>query len=100
MLQTLGYIGEDATVALKGRVACEVNSTEELILTELLFEGVFNGLRPEEIAAVLSGLVFQGKVDQEPVLPQRLQDAKKAVNRIAVALGGVQVCQGLLNVFI
>ena len=46
-------------MALKGRVAAEISTTEELILTELLFEGVLGDLNPAEAVALLSALVFQ-----------------------------------------
>ena len=46
-------------VVLQGRVACEVNSGDELAATELIFGGVLTQLSPEEAVAVLSALVFQ-----------------------------------------
>lgn len=45
--------------SLQGRVACEVNSGDELAATELIFGGVLTQLTPEEAVAVLSALVFQ-----------------------------------------
>lgn len=36
VLQTLGYLDENEAVGVKGRVACEVNSCEELIVTEMV----------------------------------------------------------------
>ncbi len=59
VLRQLGYISEDDAVALKGRVAAEISTTDELILTELLFEGVLGDLNPAEAVALLSALVFQ-----------------------------------------
>lgn len=47
------------TVSLKGRVACEMNTCDELIATELLFFNVLEPLNPPEVAALLSALVFQ-----------------------------------------
>lgn len=44
---------------LQGRVACEINSGDELASTELIFGGVLTQLTPEEAVAVLSALVFQ-----------------------------------------
>jgi len=35
VLHSLGYIDENDTVCMKGRVACEVNTCEEIIVTEL-----------------------------------------------------------------
>jgi hypothetical protein len=48
-------------VALKGRVAAEVNTADELIFTEALFEGLLSPLSPAEAAALLSVLVFQDR---------------------------------------
>lgn len=39
VLQSLGYVDDNETVCVKGRVACEVNTCEELIATEMVFEG-------------------------------------------------------------
>lgn len=35
---------------LKGRVACEINTCDELIATEMVFENVLESLNPPEIA--------------------------------------------------
>ena len=35
---------------LKGRVACEINTCDELIATEMVFENVLERLDPPEIA--------------------------------------------------
>ena len=43
----------------QGRVACEMNTSDELITTEMLFANVLDGLNPPEIAGILSALVFQ-----------------------------------------
>ena len=45
--------------ALQGRVACEINSGDELVATEMIFAGVLGELEPEEAVALLSALVFQ-----------------------------------------
>jgi ATP-dependent RNA helicase DOB1 len=50
---------------MKGRVACEISSGDELLLTELMFGGVFNTLTPEQAAALLSVFVFQEKVRRQ-----------------------------------
>lgn len=44
---------------LQGRVACEINSGDELVATEVIFAGVLSELEPEEAVALLSALVFQ-----------------------------------------
>lgn len=55
----MGYVDHDKVVQLKGRVACEVNTCEELLLTELVFENVLAPLDAHEIAGLLSALVCQ-----------------------------------------
>lgn len=47
----MGYV-EGNTVQLKGRVACEINTCDELIATEMVFENVLENLDPPEIAGV------------------------------------------------
>lgn len=47
---------------MKGRVACEISSGDELLLTELIFNGAFNDLTVEQGVALLSCFVFQEKV--------------------------------------
>lgn len=42
---------------LKGRVACEINTCDELIATEMVFENVLESLDPPEIAG-WSGSMF------------------------------------------
>lgn len=44
---------------MQGRVACEINSGDELVATEIIFAGVLTELSPEEAVALLSVLVFQ-----------------------------------------
>ena len=40
-------------------MACEINSGDELVATEMVFAGVLAELEPEEAVALLSALVFQ-----------------------------------------
>lgn len=47
----MGYV-EGNTVQLKGRVACEINTCDELIATEMVFENVLESLDPPEIAGL------------------------------------------------
>jgi superfamily II RNA helicase len=43
----------------QGRVACEVNTGDELLCTEIIFSGILADLSPAEAVALLSALVFQ-----------------------------------------
>lgn len=40
VLKDLGFIDEESRVQLKGKVACEIHSADELVLTELILENV------------------------------------------------------------
>lgn len=90
VLQLLNYVTEDDTVQLKGRTACEVNTCDSLVLTELIFENVFEELKPDECAAVLAALVCQEKTTEDPRIPPQLEATKTSVERIVHALGTVQ----------
>jgi ATP-dependent RNA helicase DOB1 len=61
-LRRLGFCTSEDVVEMKGRVACEISTGDELLLTELVFNGVFNDLSPEQCAALLSCFVFEEKV--------------------------------------
>lgn len=61
-LRRLGFATNDDVVEQKGRVACEISSGDELLLTEMIFGGVFNELTPQQTAALLSCFVFDEKV--------------------------------------
>lgn len=62
VLRRLAFTDSADIVDMKGRVACEISSGDELLLTELIFNGVFNSLLPEQCAALLSCFVFTEKV--------------------------------------
>ena len=51
---------------------CVVDSADELLVTELLFNGVFNDLTPEQCCALLSCFVFQEKSQRHPRLTEQL----------------------------
>ena len=98
LLKTLNYVDENDTVKVKGRVACECNTCEELIVTEIVFEGILNDLEPAEIVAALSALIFQEKADNEldNELPERLRNTCEAMQKIAINLGQLQSDHGLV----
>jgi ATP-dependent RNA helicase DOB1 len=62
VLRRLAFTTSADIVDIKGRVACEISTGDELLLTELIFNGVFNSLAPEQCAALLSCFVFGEKV--------------------------------------
>ncbi|CAM9104113.1 unnamed protein product [Choristocarpus tenellus] len=90
VLRRLGHCDGDGVIQLKGRVACEINTCDELVVTELIFNGVFNELSEEQSTALLSCMVFQAKQDENLTLPpelqgpfRQLQDAARHIARVA-----------------
>ena len=77
VLKEIGCIDADLVVQIKGRVACEMNSGEELICTECLFENQLDDLEPEEAVALMSAFVFQQKNVSDPSLTPKLSKAKQ-----------------------
>eukprot|EP01083_Nonionella_stella_P272974 925973_1 len=96
VLQELKYVSDDRTVLLKGRVACEINTCESLIVTELIFDNVLDDLSPEDTLALLSCLIFQQKSDIEPVLTDGQSAALARMSKIALGLGELQLRCGVL----
>ncbi|CAH9094222.1 unnamed protein product [Cuscuta europaea] len=90
VLKEIGCIDADLVVQIKGRVACEMNSGEELICTECLFDNQLDDLEPEEAVAIMSAFVFQQKKTQEPFLTPKLSQAKKRLYDTAIRLGKLQ----------
>ncbi|KAL5580835.1 hypothetical protein UlMin_013277 [Ulmus minor] len=90
VLKEIGCIDADLVVQIKGRVACEMNSGEELICTECLFENQLDDLEPEEAVAIMSAFVFQQKNTSEPCLTPKLSQAKQRLYDTAIRLGELQ----------
>ena len=57
VLRKLGHISADDVVLLKGRAACEIDTADELLTTELMFNGTFNNLDKHQLVALVSCLV-------------------------------------------
>ena len=94
VLKQLGYIEENKTVTLKGRIACEMGN-HELMVTELLLENIFNEKSIEVIAALLSCLVFQQKFYSEPQLNPELIEGISELKKVAKKIGVMQRDCGL-----
>ncbi|KAM0671984.1 ATP-dependent RNA helicase mtr4 [Ordospora colligata] len=58
VLKKLEYC-DDTTVLIKGKMACEISSGDELVLTEMILNGDFAGLPAEHFIPLLSCIVFE-----------------------------------------
>ncbi|GJP39407.1 hypothetical protein CLOM_g23781 [Closterium sp. NIES-68] len=95
VLQTLAFIDSDRIVQLKGRVACEMNSADELLATECLLHHHLAALSPPEAVALLSAFVFQQKDASPPQLTPELAHARNKLLDLAYFLGDLQRRVGL-----
>jgi antiviral helicase SKI2 len=90
VLSRLQYVDPATVVQLKGRVACEMGSNE-LIITELVFQNQLTDRPPAEIAALLSCMVFQQRNCSAPQLTPSLEAGIKDIQETAQRVGQVQV---------
>ncbi|KAL9125325.1 MAG: hypothetical protein Q9217_005457 [Psora testacea] len=91
VLRDLGFIHTDSRVELKGKVACEIHSADELVLTELILENVLADFEPAEIVALLSAFVFQEKTEAEPTLTAHLEKGKETIIAISEKVNYYQI---------
>ncbi|KAL6340497.1 hypothetical protein AAG906_006162 [Vitis piasezkii] len=89
VLRKLGYVTSDNVVELKGKVACEISSADELTLTELMFNGVFKDIKVEDMVSLLSCFVWREKLqdaqkpkDELELLFTQLQDTARRVAKV------------------
>jgi antiviral helicase SKI2 len=91
VLKDLGFIDENSRVELKGKVACEIHSADELVLTELVLENVLADYEPEEIVALLSCFVFQEKTDSTPNITPALEQGIETIVKISEKVNHYQI---------
>lgn len=91
VLRRLGFTTSSDIVDMKGRVACEISTGDELLLTEMIFNGVFNSLLPEQCAALLSCFVFDEKSEQQIKLTEELATPLRVMQEMARRIAKVMV---------
>ncbi|KAF7495704.1 ATP-dependent RNA helicase mtr4 [Sarcoptes scabiei] len=89
VLRRLGFCTSTDVIKIKGRVACEITSGDELLLTEMLFNGVFNNLNCNQLAALLSCMVFEEKVSTVRKLSDELTVPFKRMQELAKKIASV-----------
>merc|ERR1712232_1178196 len=65
-LRRLEYIDRNGVVQLKGRMACEIASADEILMTEIVFNNVFADMEANNIIALCSCLAFDEK-SEDPI---------------------------------
>ena len=92
VLKKLGHIDNDGVVLTKGRAACEIDTADELLVTELMFNGVFAGLNPHELVALASCFmpVEKSNTSNMDKSAKALAKPLKALQDAAREIGNVQ----------
>ncbi|EPS63959.1 hypothetical protein M569_10822, partial [Genlisea aurea] len=87
VLKRLGHIDDKGLLQLKGRAACLIDTGDELLVTELMFNGTFNYLDHHQIAALASCFIPCDKSSNQThlraELAKPLQQLQDTARRIA-----------------
>lgn len=87
VLKKLGHIDSEGIVQVKGRAACLIDTGDELLVTELMFNGTFNDLDHHQIAALASCFIPGDKSSEQihlrSELSKPLQQLQDSARRIA-----------------
>ncbi|XVE71946.1 hypothetical protein DITRI_Ditri10aG0191600 [Diplodiscus trichospermus] len=87
VLKKLGHIDADSVVQLKGRAACLIDTADELLVTELMFNGTFNDLDHHQVAALASCFIPVDKSSEQIQLraeiAKPLQQLQESARKIA-----------------
>ncbi|KAE9016963.1 Exosome RNA helicase [Phytophthora rubi] len=70
VLRRLEFVDKEGVIQRKGRTACEVSTTDELLVTEMIFNGQFNDLSVNDTVALLSCLINMEKKKDSDKPPQ------------------------------
>ncbi|XP_061115503.1 exosome RNA helicase MTR4 [Conger conger] len=89
VLRRLGFATSSDVIEMKGRVACEISSADELLLTEMIFNGLFNDLTAEQATALLSCFVFQENASEMPKLTEQLAGPLRQMQECAKRIAKV-----------
>lgn len=74
ILNELEYV-QSQQLTHKGQVLTRIYSESDLLLTEMIFDGLFDGIAASDLVALLSGLIFEGRGERSkiPRIPKSLE---------------------------
>lgn len=87
----LGYTTDADIIELKGRVACEISTGDELVLTELIFNGVFTTLTVTQAVSLLSCFVFEERAEEVPKMRPDMVEPLRILKETARRIGKVSL---------
>ncbi|XP_052894689.1 exosome RNA helicase MTR4 [Anopheles moucheti] len=83
VLRRLGYCSTADVIEFKGRVACELSCADELLITEMVFNGTFTELTPAQSCALLSCFVCDEKSSEMPAATEELSGPLRQMQDLA-----------------
>ena len=96
VLRRMGHVDGEGLVTRKGHAAREIDTADELLVSELMFSGIFSGMSAAQCAAVASCFVPVEKSQTQVTLKHpRLVAALQAVQDTAERIATVCVEEGL-----
>ncbi|KAF8756225.1 Antiviral helicase [Rhizoctonia solani] len=69
----------------------QINSVNELILTEVILDNMLAAYEPEEVVALLSCFLFQDKTEVTPQVPDKLKAGLDEITKLADRVGRRQL---------
>ncbi|ORX86527.1 antiviral helicase [Anaeromyces robustus] len=82
VLRRLGFLSSSEILELKGRVACEIQTGDELVITEMIFDGVFNDLTIPQVISILSCVVLPEKEKEDYLIRKEMRKPYKQLTDI------------------
>eukprot|EP01024_Parvocaulis_polyphysoides_P025298 TRINITY_DN23107_c0_g1_i1.p2 TRINITY_DN23107_c0_g1~~TRINITY_DN23107_c0_g1_i1.p2 ORF type:complete len:205 (+),score=32.84 TRINITY_DN23107_c0_g1_i1:26-616(+) len=89
VLRRLGYLENEGVVTLKGQIVAGIQGGDELLIAELIMDGVFNELEPDQSVALLSCLLWQEPDTQPGKVRDDMQAAFGALRESAKKIAKV-----------
>ncbi|XP_011191568.1 exosome RNA helicase MTR4 [Zeugodacus cucurbitae] len=83
VLRRMEYCTAADVIEFKGRVACELSSADELLLTEMIFNGIFNEITTAQSVALLSCFVCDEKSSETPKATEELSGPLRSMQDLA-----------------
>ena len=98
VLLDLEYL-DDERLTTKGRLLSRIYAENDLLVAELISNGTFSALGAAELAALFSGLLYEGRGERSkmPRIPKSLDEKIREIIRTWSGLCDLESNQGLSN---
>ena len=76
VMRRLDLADRNDVPTLKGKVACSISASDEIMITEMLFSGLFNDIDAVQTAAILSCLIYTDSKGNEEGVAKIAKDPR------------------------